>query len=112
MLDDATVLAAVDSKASLAAATIDFVHAHPELGHCEHACATYLAETLADSGLTAELGAGGMETAFRAVLEGARPGGTVGIVFPAARLSAGRTPESPEFLAELTGLIAEHRAAN
>ena len=67
-------------KASLAAATIDFVHAHPELGHSEHACATYLAETLADAGLTAELGAGGMETAFRAVLEGARPGGTVGIV--------------------------------
>jgi metal-dependent amidase/aminoacylase/carboxypeptidase family protein len=80
MLDDATVLAAVDGKASLAAATIDFVHAHPELGHSEHACATYLAKTLADAGLTAEVGAGGMETAFRAVLEGARPGGTVGIV--------------------------------
>ena len=52
MLDDATVLAAVDGKASLAAATIDFVHAHPELGHSEHTCATYLAKTLADAGPT------------------------------------------------------------
>src|SRR4029077_16956531 len=53
---------------------------HPELGHSEHACAMHLAETLADAGLTAELGAGGMATAFRAVREGARTGGHSGIV--------------------------------
>lgn len=80
MIDDASVLAAVDGKAALARSVIDFVHAHPELGHEEHACASHLVEALADAGLAVELGAGGMDTAFRAVLEGSRPGRTVGIV--------------------------------
>jgi metal-dependent amidase/aminoacylase/carboxypeptidase family protein len=80
MIEDARVLAAVDGNAALARSVIDFVHGHPELGHEEHLCASYLVETLAGAGLTAELGAGGMETAFRAVLEGGRPGRTVGIV--------------------------------
>ena len=80
MIDDAHVLAAVDDKAALARSVIGFVHGHPELGHEEHACAAYLVETLADAGLVVELGAGGMETAFRAVLQGDRPGRTVGIV--------------------------------
>ncbi len=40
-------------------------------------------------------------------------GATVGIVIPAYRLTAGKTPESPEFLDEFTGLkaYAERRAA-
>ena len=80
MIDDARVLAAVDGKTALARSVIDFVHGHPELGHEEHPCASHLVEALADAGLDAELGAGGMETAFRAVLEGGRPGRTVGIV--------------------------------
>ncbi len=80
MIDDVRALAAVDGKAALARSVIEFVHAHPELGHEEHACASYLVGTLTDAGLTAELGAGGMDTAFRAVLEGGRPGRTVGIV--------------------------------
>ncbi len=80
MIDDAHVLAAVDDKAALARSVIGFVHGHPELGHEEHACAAFLVETLADAGLVVELGAGGMETAFRAVLQGDRPGRTVGIV--------------------------------
>jgi metal-dependent amidase/aminoacylase/carboxypeptidase family protein len=80
MIDDARVLAAVEDKASLARSVIDFVHEHPELGHEEHRCASYLVDALAGAGLAAELGAGGMETAFRAVLQGGRPGRTVGIV--------------------------------
>jgi metal-dependent amidase/aminoacylase/carboxypeptidase family protein len=80
MIDDARAIAAVDGKAKLARSVIDFVHGHPELGHEEHLCASYLVESLAAAGLAAELGAGGMETAFRAVLEGGRPGRTVGIV--------------------------------
>jgi metal-dependent amidase/aminoacylase/carboxypeptidase family protein len=80
MIDDTAVLAAVDAKAALARSVMEFVHAHPELGHEEHTCAAYLVETLEAAGLTAELGAGGMDTAFRAVLAGGRPGRTVGIV--------------------------------
>jgi metal-dependent amidase/aminoacylase/carboxypeptidase family protein len=80
MIDDASVLAAVDRNAGLARSVIDFVHGHPELGHSEHACAAHLVDVLTGAGLTAELGAGGMATAFRAVLEGGRPGRTIGIV--------------------------------
>ena len=80
MIDDAAVIAAVDGNAELVRSVIDFVHAHPELGHEEHRCAAYLSVTLTRAGLDVDLGAGGMETAFRAVLEGGRPGRTVGIV--------------------------------
>lgn len=80
MIDDALVLAAVDGQAPLARSVIDFVHAHPELGHAEHVCAGHLVDALAAAGLATELGAGGMDTAFRAVLEGGLPGRTVGIV--------------------------------
>jgi metal-dependent amidase/aminoacylase/carboxypeptidase family protein len=80
VIDDARMLAAVDGTTALARSVIGFVHAHPELGHEEHACASHLVEALVDAGFAAELGAGGMETAFRAVLEGERPGRTVGIV--------------------------------
>jgi metal-dependent amidase/aminoacylase/carboxypeptidase family protein len=80
MLADARVLAAVESRAALAESVVDFVHAHPELGHEEHACAGHLVDALAAAGLTTQLGAGGMETAFRAVLTGGRPGRSVGIV--------------------------------
>jgi metal-dependent amidase/aminoacylase/carboxypeptidase family protein len=80
MIDDARVLATVDGKGVLARSVIEFVHGHPELGHEEHACASFLVDALSDAGLAAELGAGGMETAFRAVLDGGRPGRTVGIV--------------------------------
>jgi metal-dependent amidase/aminoacylase/carboxypeptidase family protein len=80
MIDDASALAAVADKAPLARSVMDFVHGHPELGHEEHRCAAHLAEALSAAGFAVELGAGGMATAFRAVLEGGRPGRTVGIV--------------------------------
>jgi metal-dependent amidase/aminoacylase/carboxypeptidase family protein len=80
MTDDARVLAAVEDKAALARSVMDFVHGHPELGHEEHLCAAHLVDALAAAGLDTELGAGGMETAFRATLRGGRPGRTIGIV--------------------------------
>ena len=80
MIDDASVLAAVDGQTALARSVIEFVHGHPELGHEERLCASHLVEVLGDAGFDTELGAGGMQTAFRAVLEGGRPGRTVGIV--------------------------------
>ncbi len=74
------VLAAVDSRAPLVGEVMRFVHAHPELGHEEHECSRYLCEALAGVGLDVEAGVGGMPTAFRAVLRGARPGRSVGLV--------------------------------
>ncbi|MQA73812.1 MAG: M20/M25/M40 family metallo-hydrolase [Solirubrobacterales bacterium] len=61
-------------------AAIEFVHAHPELAHEEEACARFLAGQLEHAGYAVERGIAGMQTAFRARLEG-RPGGpAVGIV--------------------------------
>jgi metal-dependent amidase/aminoacylase/carboxypeptidase family protein len=74
------VLAAVDARASLVGEVMRFVHAHPELGHEEHECSRYLCEQLSRAGLEVELGVGDIATAFRAVLHGARPGRSVGLV--------------------------------
>jgi metal-dependent amidase/aminoacylase/carboxypeptidase family protein len=57
-----------------------FVHEHPELAHEEHACSGHVAERLAAAGYRVERGVGGMPTAFRATLAGARPGRSVGLV--------------------------------
>jgi metal-dependent amidase/aminoacylase/carboxypeptidase family protein len=73
----------LDAVADVDGAILDvmrFVHEHPELGHEEHECSRYLCETLAAAGLEVECGVAGMETAFRATLQGARPGATVGFV--------------------------------
>lgn len=80
MTVECDVLAAVDSRAPLVGEVMRFVHAHPELGHEEHECSRYLCEALARVGLEVETGVGGMATAFRAVLRGARPGRSVGLV--------------------------------
>ena len=56
-----------------------FVHDHPELGHEEFRCAGRIASELEAGGYTVELGLAGMETAFRARLDGSRPGRTVGL---------------------------------
>jgi hypothetical protein len=45
---------------------VEFVHAHPELGHKEYECSAHLAEALASAGLEAERGIASMATAFRA----------------------------------------------
>ncbi len=51
--------------------------------------------------------------AVKTFKEAGPDGGTVGIVIPAQRLAAGRTPASPEFTRELSGLLdyARRRAA-
>jgi len=80
VIDDATVLAAVDSQRDALREAMRFVHEHPELGHEERECAAYLGETLVGGGLALEQGIAGMDTAFRATLTGGRPGRAVGIV--------------------------------
>jgi metal-dependent amidase/aminoacylase/carboxypeptidase family protein len=74
------VLAAVDLRAPLVGDVTRFIHAHPELGHEERECSRFLCETLAGLGFEVERGAGGLETVFRAVLRGGRPGRSVGLV--------------------------------
>jgi metal-dependent amidase/aminoacylase/carboxypeptidase family protein len=80
MIAAAEVLAAVAAQRARIGETMRFVHEHPELGHEEHECARYLCDTLAAAGLEVDRGVGGMETAFRASLQGKRPGVTVGLV--------------------------------
>jgi metal-dependent amidase/aminoacylase/carboxypeptidase family protein len=80
MTDRRQVLEAVARQEGLIREVIRFVNEHPELGHQEHECSRYLCETLASGGLEVERGVGGMTTAFRATLRGARPGQTVGFV--------------------------------
>ena len=76
----ADVLAAVAGQAGRIRETMDFVHAHPELGHEERECSAQLCDVLAAGGLEVKHGVAGMETAFRSTLRGARPWRTVGLV--------------------------------
>jgi amidohydrolase len=46
------------------------IHAHPELNYQEHPAARVLADALERHGFRVERGVGGVETAFRAVIEG------------------------------------------
>ena len=80
MIPAAEVLAAIAAQQAQIGETMQFVHEHPELGHEEHECARYLCDTLAAAGLEVDRGVGGMETAFRASLQGERPGATIGLV--------------------------------
>jgi len=77
---DNDVLAAVDAQREAIEEVIAFVHAHPELAHEERECAAELVRRLRGGGLQVSEGVGEMDTAFRAVLSGARPGRRVGIV--------------------------------
>lgn len=79
-MNDARILAAVESKRAVAFATLHFVHDHPELAHEEHECFRYLADVLEGAGLEVERGIAGMSTAFRATLLGGRAGRSVGLV--------------------------------
>ncbi|HEX3454376.1 MAG TPA: M20/M25/M40 family metallo-hydrolase [Gaiellaceae bacterium] len=81
MIPDADLLAAVETRQADAVNVMRFVHGHPELGHEEHECSRFVAERLESAGFTVERGACGMETAFRAALDGGSgPGKTVGLV--------------------------------
>lgn len=80
MISEREVLAAVEARAPLVGEVMGFVHAHPELGHEEHECSRFLCETLAGVGLEVEPGIGDLGTAFRALVRGALPGRSVGLV--------------------------------
>jgi metal-dependent amidase/aminoacylase/carboxypeptidase family protein len=77
---DERVLAAVAGHRAEIEAAIEFVHAHPELGHEEVACSSFLAGQLEDGGYEVERGLAGLPTAFRARLEGRGSRRAVGIV--------------------------------
>ena len=79
-MNDASILAAVESKRDVALATHRFVHEHAELSHEERECVRYLCDVLEEAGLAVERGVAGMPTAFRATLTGGLPGGSVGLV--------------------------------
>jgi metal-dependent amidase/aminoacylase/carboxypeptidase family protein len=76
---DARVLDAVAAVRPRILETFRFVQEHPELAHAEHACAEHLCLVLEAAGLRVERGVGGMDTAFRATLEGALGGRAVGL---------------------------------
>ena len=78
-MNDATVRTAVEAEGRSALAAMRFVHEHPELGHEERECAAYLASVLERGGFEVERGLAGMETAFRAAFQSARPGRAVGL---------------------------------
>ena len=79
-ISDAEALAAVDAQVGTLRDVMGFVHGHPELAHEEHASSEHVAKTLEAGGFQLERGVGGMPTAFRATLTGARPGNAVGLV--------------------------------
>lgn len=76
---DAAIIAAVRRQRPQIEATIEFVHAHPELAHEEVECANQLAALLASAGFSVELGVAGVDTAFVARRAGERPGARVGL---------------------------------
>lgn len=51
------------------------IHAHPELNYQEHHAAQVLADALERHGFQVERGVGGVETAFRGVIQGGGGGG-------------------------------------
>ena len=69
-----------DAREELVRLALD-LHAHPELNYQEHYAAKLLSDTLERQGFVVERGVGGVETAFRATLEGgAGKGPTVALL--------------------------------
>ena len=66
---DAAAKAIDSAREELVAMAVD-IHAHPELNYQEHHAAKLLSDTLEQHGFGVERGVGGVETAFRATLEG------------------------------------------
>jgi amidohydrolase len=64
------IVQAVDSLGNELEALSRQIHGHPELGFQETQACAWLAGFLAAKGLTVETGVGGVETAFRATIEG------------------------------------------
>ena len=69
-----------DAREELVRIALD-LHAHPEINYQEHYAAKLLTDTLERQGFVVERGVGGVETAFRATLEGgAGKGPTVAVL--------------------------------
>ena len=66
---DAAARSIDSAREELVGVALD-IHAHPELNYQEHHAAKLLADTLERHGFAVERGVGGVETAFRATLEG------------------------------------------
>jgi metal-dependent amidase/aminoacylase/carboxypeptidase family protein len=80
VLSDTLITDQVTAQASQVREAMAFIHAHPELPFEEHQSADYLAALLQEAGLEVDRGIGGMPTAFRATIAGARAGRTIGLV--------------------------------
>ena len=77
---DAAAEAIDSAREELVGIALD-IHAHPELNYQEHHAAKLLSDTLEQHDFAVERGVGGVETAFRATLEGgAGDGPTVAIL--------------------------------
>ena len=77
---DAAAKAIDSAREELVAMAVD-IHAHPELNYQEHHAAKLLSDSLEQHGFAVERGVGGVETAFRATLDGGGGGGpTVAIL--------------------------------
>jgi metal-dependent amidase/aminoacylase/carboxypeptidase family protein len=79
VIDDASLLEAVERSMPLGLEVMRFVHANPELAHEEHRCAAHVGDALAGAGFEVERGVAGVATAFVATLAGTRQGRTVGL---------------------------------
>ena len=71
---------AVDRWSGELIETADWIHANPELGHQEYQASKRLADLLSTAGARVEMGTAGMETAFKAVLEGSGDGPTIALL--------------------------------
>ena len=77
---DAAAMAIDSARGELVGIALD-IHAHPELNYQEHYAAKLLSDTLEQHDFVVERGVGGIDTAFRATLEGgAGNGPTVAII--------------------------------
>ncbi len=74
------IRAAVDELGAQLLATSHDIHAHPELLFKEFRASKRLADELEQGGLKVQRGVGGLETAFRAELDGGAPGPTLAIL--------------------------------
>ncbi|TPW77426.1 M20/M25/M40 family metallo-hydrolase [Schumannella soli] len=77
---DTALLAAIADQSDDRDATIAFITEHPEPAHAEHLASAHLADRLGAAGFRVERGIAGMPTAFRAEIDGAGPGRTVGVI--------------------------------
>jgi amidohydrolase len=73
------VASAVDELRSDLIGASRAIHNDPELAFNERRASARLADLLNDAGFTVERGVGGLETAFRATMEGSEPGPTIAI---------------------------------